>query len=275
MLSITPSTPLADVLANQQTVRLLIGREAATELGLATLEYLETSPVSDEQLGNLASFAARHDENSPARDAIVVILLNASGTLAASLAARARAALMKADWGSGREAAGLSGAPEVNAVPRRQALGERLLAERARRIRPRMHAVVAQILDVGDKADAIPSWFLARNWIDLRDALTQRVRSDPTHRVQIAQWLQSRPAEVRAQFAPTEEALIDVATQAILHNPETAPLAPYVAADVVAERVRRATAFRGAPARTRLGSYLARLAPNTPWCDTIREMVAQ
>ena len=67
-----------------------------------------------------------------------------------------------------------------------------------------------------------------------------------------------------------EDALIDVATQAILHAPETAPLAPYLGEPIVAERVKSATNFRGAPARGRLAKYLARLTPGTSWYDTIR-----
>jgi hypothetical protein len=135
-----------------------------------------------------------------------------------------------------------------------------------------MHAVIANILETGDGAESIPTWFLARNWIDLRDALTQRARSEPVHRHMITRWLESRPESVRARFKPIEDALIDVTTQAILDNPESAPLEPYLGHDVVAERVRRATTFRGAPARTRLAKYLARLTPGTSWHETIRSI---
>ena len=176
MISINPSTPLEAILADQHHVPRIIGREAAMELGLAALEYLETHPDTN-AVQSLSAYAARHDENSPARDALVGVLLNASETLSAELSEFARAEIMRTDWGSGRESAGLTNNPDVAAVPRRHALAERLMAERARRIRPRMHAVVANILERGGEAERIPAYFLERNWIDLRDALTQRVRS--------------------------------------------------------------------------------------------------
>jgi hypothetical protein len=272
MISTNPFTPLEHILADPQRVPLIIGREAAMELGLAVLEYLETTPDTNAVRG-LTAYAARHDENSPARDALVGVLLNASETLTPELAQFARAEFMQANWGTGREAAALANNPSVCAVPRRQAFSERLLAERARRIRPRMHAVVADILDHGEDAAPIPTWFLARNWLDLRDALTQRVRHEPMHREHIARWFTSRPPELRVRFKPIEDALIDVATQAILHEPETAPLAPFLGDAIVAERVRSATNFRGPPARARLAKYLARLTPGTAWYDTIRSFV--
>jgi hypothetical protein len=273
MISINPSIPLERILADHDRVPLIIGRESATELGLVVLEYLETTPDVD-AARSLVAYAARHDENSPARDALVSVLLNASDTLTSQLAQFARAEIMRTNWGPGRESAGLMRDPEVSAVPRRQAFAERMLAERARRIRPRMHVVVANILEKGGNAEPIPTWFLARNWIDLRDALTQRVRSEPVHRDQITRWLESRPAPIRARFKPIEDALIDVATQAILHHPESAPLAPYLGDTIVEERVRSATTFRGAPARLRLSKYLARLSPGTSWYEKIRSMVA-
>jgi hypothetical protein len=77
---------------------------------------------------------------------------------------------------------------------------------------------------------------------------------------------------VRDRLHPVEDALVDVVTQAILHTPERAPLAPYFGDERVAEGVRSAVTFRGAPARARLGNYLARLSPGTAWYETIREM---
>src|SRR3954466_3032268 len=156
MISITPSTPLAAILADPRGAPLIIGREAATELGLAVLEHLESQPPAH-HVHALATYAARHDESSPARDALVTMLLNASGTLSAALADEARLAIQSQQWGTGREAPGLTNDPRIDAVPRRHALCERLLAERARRIRPRMHAVVADILMNGSNAVAIPS----------------------------------------------------------------------------------------------------------------------
>lgn len=271
MISTTLSTPLAGILADVARVPLTLGREAATELGLVALEYLEGAP-SDADLRSLVAYAARHDEAAPARDALVGVLLNASGTLEPGVAERARREIMRADWGPGRESPALASNPEVTAVPRRQALTERLLAERARRLRPRMHAVVVAILAQGERAAAIPSWFLERNWVDLRDALVQRVRIEPMHREGIARWVAAQPPAVRARLHAVEDALVDVVTQAILHTPERAPLAPYFGDERVAEGVRSAVTFRGEPARVRLGHYLARLTPGTPWYETIREM---
>lgn len=271
MISTTLSTPLAAILADAGQVPLTLGREAATELGLVALEFMEGSPT-DADVRSLAAYAARHDESAPARDALVGVLLNASGTLDDRLARLAHAEVMQADWGSGREAPGLATNPEVAAVPRRQALAERLLAERARRLRPRMHAVVVAILAQGAGAAAIPTWFLDRNWVDLRDALVQRVRIEPMHREQIARWVAAQPAEVRARLHAVEDTLVDVVTQAILHTPERAPLAPYFGDERVVDGVRNAVTFRGEPARARLGIYLARLTPGTPWYDTIRAM---
>lgn len=268
MISINPSTPLATILADGARVPLTIGREAATELGLAALEHLEGTPTEEDVRG-LVVYAARHDESAPARDAIVAVLLNASGTLAPWLAEFARGEIMRASWGNGRETPGLVGDPTVTAVPRRQALAERLMAERARRIRPRMHEVVSTILAEGARAPGIPTWFLERNWIDLRDALLQRVRSEPVHHAHIAAWLSSQPAPVRARLRPVEDTYVDVATQAILHAPERAPLLPFFGADRVAEGVRSAVTFRGDPARMRLQKYLVRLPPGTEWHDTI------
>lgn len=269
MISTTPSTPLAAILADPARVPLTLGREAATELGLAALEHLEGAPTESD-VHALVTYAARHDESSPARDALVGVLLNASGTLTPTLAGRAREAIMRAAWGGGRETAGLTQDPQVTAVPRRQALTERLLAERARRLRPRMHAVIAGILAQGADAPHVPSWFLQRNWIDLRDTLVQRIRNEPMHREVITRWLAAQPAQVRARLQPVEETLIDVATQAILHAPERAPLAPYFGEEQVAERVRTAVTFRGEPARARLTRYLVRLTPGTEWYETIR-----
>ena len=260
---------LIAVLSDPERTPLTIGRETATELGIAALEHLEGSP-SDEDLRALVIFAARHDETSPARDALVAVLLNASETLPDKVAQRARAEIMRADWGSGRETAALQRDPDVRAVPRRQALAERLLAERARRLRPRMHAVVTDILARGAAAGAVPPWFLERNWADLRDTLVQRVRSEPVHRESITGWLRAQHPAVRTWLQPIEDALIDVATQSILDTPQRAPLQPYCGEQRVAERVRTAVTFRGEPARARLSAYLARLTPGTEWYETIR-----
>lgn len=264
-------TSLAAVLADFERAPLTVGREAAAELGLAALEHLEGNP-SDDDIRGLVGYAARHDESSPARDAILGVLLNASGTLHPETANLARSEIMRADWGPGRETAGLLRDPDFRAVPRRHALTERLLAERARRLRPRMHAVVSAILAEGAAAGRIPSWFLERNWLDLRETLIQRVRSDPLKREVIAQWVAAQVPEVRAWLAPVEDTLVDVATQAILHNPERAPLAPFCGDDRVAEGVRSAVTFRGEPARARLLKYLARLTPGTAWYETIQAM---
>ena len=272
MITITLATPLAAILDDASRVPLTIGSAAATELGIAALEYLEGAPTEDE-VRALVAYAARHDETAPARDALVAVLLNASGTLNPSLAQQARADVMRTDWGRGRETAGLTSDPEVGAVPRRHALAERLLAERARRLRPRMHGVVLAILAAGGETTAVPSCFLERNWIDLRDALVQRVRSDPMHREAIARWLATRHPAVRKWLSPIDEALIDVATQAILHTPERAPLVPFCGEERVAEGVRSAVTFRGEPARARLGKYLARLTPGTAWYETIKGMM--
>ena len=260
---------LLAVLSDPERTPLLVGRETATELGIAALEHLEGSP-SDDDLRALVLYAARHEESSPARDALVGVLLNASDTLPAAVAERARAEIMRADWGSGRETAALQRDPDVRAVPRRQALSERLLAERARRLRPRMHAVVADILARGADASAVPSWFLERNWADLRETLVQRIRSDPVHRVSITGWFRAQHPAVRKWLQPIEDALIDVATQSILDTPQRAPLAPYCGDNRVADRVRTAVTFRGEPARARLSAYLARLTPGTEWYETIR-----
>ncbi len=274
MISIILSTPLAAILGNPRAVPLTLGPAAATELGLAALEHLEGAP-SDSDVRSLVAYAARHDESAPGRDALVAVLLNASGTLPAHIVSLARAAFGTAEWGKGRESAALACEPSVSVVPRRQALAERLLAERARRLRPLMHGVAADIFAKGAGAAPIPTRFLDRNWLDLRDALAQRARIEPDHRESIAQWLMAQDATVHDRFTPVEEALIDVATQAILHAPERAPLAPYLGADVVAARVRTAVNFRGEAARTRVSTYLARLAPGTPWYETIREMTLQ
>ena len=201
------------------------------------------------------------------------VLLNASGTLPATVAERARAEIMRTNWGSGRETAGLQRDPDVRAVPRRQALSERLLAERARRLRPQMHGVVADVLAHGAGAARVPSWFLERNWLDLRDTLVQRVRSEPIHREAITGWFRSQHPAVQMWLRPIEDALIDVATQSILDNPQRAPLAPYCGDQRVAERVKTAVTFRGEPARARLSAYLARLTPGTEWHETIRSIM--
>ena len=80
MISTRPTTPLEAILADFQRAPLIIGREAATELGLAALEFLEGTPTG-RNVESLAGYAARHDESSPARDALVSMLLNASCTL--------------------------------------------------------------------------------------------------------------------------------------------------------------------------------------------------
>lgn len=270
--SVVPTPHLASVLRDVDRTPLTIGRETATELGIAALEHLEGTP-SEDDVRSLVAYAARHDESSPARDALVAVLLNASGTLPPALAKRARAEIMRAEWGGGRETPGLLSDPDVSAVPRRQALAERLLAERARRLRPRMHAVVAAILERGAGAGSVPSWFLERNWVDLRDVLVQRIRSEPVHREAIMGWFQAQHPAVRGWLRPIEEALIEVAIQEILHAPQRAPLAPYCGDDRVAERVRTAVSMRGDPARARLATYLARLTPGTEWYETIRVMV--
>jgi hypothetical protein len=251
-----------------------VGQATATEIGLAALEYLEGNP-SDDDLRALVVYAARHDEAAPARDALVGVLLNASDTLPADLAQRARAEIMRADWGGGRETPGLQRDPDVRAVPRRQALAERLLAERARRLRPRMHAVVTEILTRGADAGRVPSWFLERNWLDLRDTLVQRIRSEAVHREAITDWYLAQHPAVRKWLRPIEDALIEVATQAILDTPLKAPLAPYCGDERVAERVRTAVTFRGEPARARLSAYLGRLTPGTEWYEAIRGIMDQ
>ena len=265
---------LSVVLSDPVAAPLTIGREAATELGLAALEHLEGA-ASAADARSLATYAARHEESAPARDALVGVLLNASGTLPASLAAAARDAVIHAAWGAGRESAALSSDPQVGAVPRRQALSERLLAERARRIRPRMHAFVTGILARGADAGAVPSWFLERNWLDLRDTLIQRGRNEPLRREAIAGWLAEQPSAVRARLHAVEDALIDIATHEILQVPQRAPLAPYCGTATVAERVRTAVGYRGDPARVRLAGYLDRLQPGTQWYETIRAIVGR
>ena len=271
---IASRTPrLAAVLAAAEQVPLTIGQEAAQELGLAALEHLEGAPA-EADLRSLTTYAARHDETSPARDALVSVLLNASGTLPATLAERAEAEIRRTDWGHGREAAGLRLDPDFRTVPRRNALAERMLAERARRLRPHMHAFVTSILAKGADAPAVPSWFLERNWIDLRETLAQRVRSEPIHRDAIARWLRHRPPVIQAWLRPVEEALIEVATQAILQTPQRAPLAPWVGDERVAEGVRTAVLYRGEPARARLATYLSRLTPGTEWYAIIHSIMA-
>lgn len=266
------TTVLSDILADPQGFPLTGGGAAAMELGLAALEHLEAEP-SEQDVRALVAYAARHAEPEPARDALLGVLLNASGTLAAPLVAFARDEVRRADWGEGRESAGLVADPAVTAVPRRQAFAERLVAERARRLRPQMNALVAQIVVRGVDAGPVPRHFTERNWMELRDTLVQRVRHEPMHREQIAAWVAARPAELQEHFAPVEDALVDVAIQAILHTPQRAPLRPYCGDDRVAEGVRRAVAFRGDPARVRLSGYLMRLAPDTAWHATIREIV--
>ena len=271
-LTAVPMPRLPAVLSDPERTPLTVGRETATELGIAALEHLEGSP-SDADVRALITYASRHDEASPARDALIGVLLNASATLSAGVAGRARAEIMRAEWGSGRETALLQSDPDVRAVPRRQALAERLLAERARRLRPQMHAVVMDILARGPEAGAVPRWFLERNWVDLRDTLVQRVRSDPAHRESITRWFRAQHPAIRTWLQPIEDVLIDVATQSILDTPQRAPLAPYCGATRVAERVRTAVTFRGEPARARLSAYLERLTPGTEWYETIRNIM--
>lgn len=263
---------LAAVLSDPERTPLTVGRETATELGIEALEHLEGSP-SDVELQALVIYAARHDEASPARDALVGVLLNASETLPASVVDRARTEIMRTDWGSGRETAALQRDPDVRAVPRRQALAERLLAERARRLRPRMQTVVREILARGAAAGAVPQWFLERNWTDLRETLVQRIRSEPVHRESITGWFRAQHPAVRTWLQPIEDALVDVATQSILDTPQRAPLQPYCGETRVAERVRTAVMFRGEPARARLSAYFARLTPGTEWHETIRSIM--
>ena len=260
---------LVSVLSDPDGTPLTIGQGTATELGIAALEHLEGNPP-DEDLRSLVIYASRHDESSPARDALVGVLLNASGTLPTGLARKARAEIMAGEWGPGRETPGLVSDPDLGAVPRRQALAERLLAERARRLRPRMHVVVAKILERGADAGPVPTWFLERNWVDLREVLVQRVRSEPVHREAITSWFRAQHPVVRDWLRPIEESLIEVTTQAILQTPQRAPLAPYCGDERVAERVKTAVSFRGEPARARLSTYLARLTPGTDWYETIR-----
>ncbi|HUF28287.1 MAG TPA: hypothetical protein VMM18_15020 [Gemmatimonadaceae bacterium] len=275
MSSTASRTPrLAAVLSAAGQTPLTIGQEAAQDLGLAALEHLEGSPA-EADLRSLVVYAARHEETAPARDALVAVLLNASGTLPATLVQRARAEVRKTDWGGGREAAAPTLDPDVGSVPRRKALAERLLAERARRLRPRMHAYVAAILAAGPEAPAVPSWFLERNWLDLRDTLAQRVRAEPMHRESIARWLRNQQPAVRARLRHVEDVLIDVATQAILQNPQRAPLAPYVGDERVAEAVRTAVQYRGEPARARLATYLSRLTPGTAWYAAVKAIMAR
>jgi hypothetical protein len=267
------STPsFADILADPLGAPLVTGRETAMELGLSALEHLEGTPTARD-VRALVTYAARHDESSPVRDAILGVVLNASGTLPPILAERARGEVMRAEWGEGRETAGLVHDPDVGAVPRRQAFAERLLAERARRLRPQMHAFVATIFARGAATPAVPSWFLEKNWVDLRDTLVKRVRHEPMHREVIARWHAAQAPPVQARLQPVEEALVEVATQAILHTPLRAPLAPFCGTERVAEGVRTAVNFRGEPARERLAGYLARLTPGTPWYETIRAIV--
>lgn len=267
-----PAPTIASVLADPQGTPLTIGREAATELGIAALEHLEGG-ASPEDVCALVTYAARHDEAAPTRDALVGVLLNAGGTLPDPLARLAREEVRRADWGPGRETAGLVADPQVGAVPRRQALSERLLAERARRLRPQMHAFVMAILAEGPERPVVPTWFLERNWVDLRDSLVQRVKNEPMHRGAIARWVAGQHPAVRKWLQPIEDALVDVTTQAILHAPQRAPLVPYVGEERVAEGVRSAVTFRGDYARMRLAGYLERLEPGTEWYETIRELV--
>jgi hypothetical protein len=266
------TTGLAAILADPHAPRLVGGRAAAMELGLAALEHLEREPA-ERDVCSLVTFAARHDESSPARDALLAVLLDASGTLPRPVAALAREAVRRADWGEGRETAGLVADPDVAAVPRRQALAERLVAERARRLRPQMNAFVAQIVARGAAAGPVPQHFVERNWSDLRDSLAQRVRHEPMHRGQVADWLAARPPELHGYFAPVADALVHEVTQAILQTPQRAPLRPFCGEERVAEGVRTAVGFRGEPARVRLAGYLERLPPGTPWHATIRGIV--
>lgn len=247
----------------------MVGRESATELALEALEHLEGRPA-DADLERLAAYAARHDEGVPVRDALLAVLLDASGTLTEDVAARALDAIRRVNDGGAAQP--LQTDPDLSNVPRRQALAERLLAERARRLRPRMHAVVAAILAGRPEGDAVPSWFLERNWVDLRDALVQRVRNEPMHREAIARWFGRQPPVVADRMRAIEETLVDVVTQAILHTPERAPLAPYCGEQRIVDTIRTAVAFRGEPQRARLARYLARLAPGTPWYATVRAL---
>lgn len=272
MSTLLPDSPLPAILGDPGGVALTLGREAATELGIAALEHLEGDPAPRD-VQALVAYAARHDESAPARDALVAVLLNASGTIRRPVADHARSEIQGADWGPGRESAGLNSNPDVAAVPRRQALAERMLAERARRLRPRMHAVIADILAHGEDTAPVPSWFLERNWVDLRDALVQRVRNEPMHRGVIARWHAAQHPAVRAWLQPIEDMLVEVTTQAILQTPQRAPLAPYCGAAMVAERVRMAVHYRGDPARTRLQGYLERLPPGSEWYETIRSII--
>ncbi|MBA3890515.1 MAG: hypothetical protein H0X64_08285 [Gemmatimonadaceae bacterium] len=272
MATLLPDSPLLAILADPHGVAPTIGREAATEIGIAALEHLEGDP-DPRDVQALVAYAARHDESAPARDALVAVLLNASGTIRRPVADHARSEIQGTDWGPGRESAALNANPEVTAVPRRQALSERMLAERARRLRPRMHAVIAEILAHGEDTPPVPSWFLERNWVDLRDALVQRVRAEPMHRDAIARWHAAQHPAVRAWLQPIPDMLVEVTAQAILQTPHRAPLAPYCGGDLVAERVRTAVNYRGDYARIRLAGYLARLTTGTEWYETIRGIV--
>ncbi|HEY0971954.1 MAG TPA: hypothetical protein VGE02_13370 [Gemmatimonadales bacterium] len=272
MPTIRLTTPLATILVDPRGAPLTLGPAAATELGIAILEQLEVG-ASDDELRNLVAYAARHDEAAPVRDAVLGVLLNGSETLPAPLVERAREAIQRADWGEGRETEGLVNDPRIDAVPRRQAFTERMMAERARRLRPEVHAHVALIFAHGADTAPVPRWFLRRNWMDLRDTLAQRVRHEPMHREVIGQWLVAQVAPVRAWMKPVEDALVYAATQAILHASHRAPLVPYCDAERVADGIRTAVAFRGEPARERLAGYLARLEPGSDWYETIRGIV--
>ena len=164
------TTVLSAILADPRGARLTGGGAAAMELGLVVLEHLEREP-SEQDVRALATYAARHAEHEPARDALVAVLLNVSGTLPTPLAAAAREELQGADWGEGRESAALTAHPTVTAVPRRQAFAERLMAERARRLRPEMNAFVARIIQRGADVGPVPRHFVERNWMELRDTL--------------------------------------------------------------------------------------------------------
>lgn len=265
-------TPLDTILVDPYEAPLTLGPAAGTELGIAILVHLEAG-ASDSELENLVAYAARHDESAPARDAVLGVLLNGSETLPEPLVARARDAIRKGAWGDGRETEGLVTSPELDAVPRRQAFTERMMADRARRLRPAVHAHVARILEQGRAAPHVPRNFLKRNWLDLRDALTQRVRHEPMFREVIAEWFLAQKAPVKVWMRPVEDALIHAATQAILHASHRAPLAPFLGDERVADGIRTAVAFRGEPARARLADYLARLEPGTEWYATISEIV--
>ena len=80
------------------------------------------------------------------------------------------------------------------------------------------------------------------------------------------------PDGVADRLRAIEETLVDVVTQAILHTPERAPLAPYCGEQRIVETIRTAVAFRGEPQRARLARYLARLAPGTAWYATVRAL---